>query len=55
MTMWGFLAEVWKRTEGDPGVRKQMMPFWEGAKCLFAIIDAAKDPEGIELRRQWRK
>jgi hypothetical protein len=27
------------------------MPYWHPTKCLFTIVDAAKDPEGIELRQ----
>jgi hypothetical protein len=38
-----FLAEI---MEQDPET-----PCWRQTQCLFTIIDAARDPEGIELRR----
>ena len=37
--------------ERDPEARERIMPYWRETNCLFAIIAAAKDPEGIELRR----
>jgi hypothetical protein len=37
--------------EDDPDFRENVTPRWQATKCLFAIVDAAKDPEGIELRR----
>jgi hypothetical protein len=47
----GYLAEIWKTMERDPEARGRLMPYWQPTKCLFAIIDDTRDPEGIELRR----
>lgn len=48
MTILGdFLEEM----ERDASARERPMPYWRETNCLFACIDAARDPEGIELRR----
>jgi hypothetical protein len=31
------------------------VPYWHPTKCLFAIIDGARDPEGIELGQAMEK
>jgi hypothetical protein len=48
MTILGdFLEEM----ERDAAAHQRLMPYWRQTQCLFTIIDAAKDPEGIGLRR----
>jgi hypothetical protein len=49
--LWSFLADIWKTMKRDPEARERLMPYWRPTKCLFAIIGAAKDREGIELRQ----